>query len=343
MSRHSRFDTSRIQLGDLSSRDSQLRVSDCIPLASPRNPLNSERLTAMCQSIRARARRAPVIVFLGAHPIKLGLARYLIDLIERGFIHHIATNGAGLIHDFELAYVGETSEDVARWIKVGQFGLWLQTARLNDIIREAAQRDEGLGEAIGRVIEEERFPHRGVSIAAACWRKGIPCTGHVSIGSDIIHAMPNCSGSALGQTSYADFLVFAHTVARLDGGAFLNIGSAVAGPEVFLKALSMARNVAHQHGKKIRDFVTGVFDLIQLPEHYRDGPPCKGDPLYYFRPWKTLLCRTVADGGESYYVCGDHAETLPALWHGLVSEPHGLDGNMESDESPCVAAMAAEA
>src|SRR5204862_6031753 len=111
-------------------------------------------------------------------------------------------------HDFELALAGETSEDVARWIQAGQFGLWQETSRLNDIIREAARRDEGLGETVGRVIEEERFPQRELSIAAACWRKGIPCTCHVSIGSDIIHCMPNCDGAALGQTSYTDFLIF---------------------------------------------------------------------------------------------------------------------------------------
>jgi hypothetical protein len=258
---------------------------------------------------------------MGGHAVKLGLSRFFIDLIERGVLTHIATNGAGLIHDFELAVIGETSEDVARWIKAGQFGLWRETSRLNDVIREAARRDEGLGEAVGRVIEEEKFPHRDISIAAACWRKGIPCTCHVTIGGDIIHAMPNCDGAALGQTSYTDFLIFAHTVSQLEGGVFLNIGSAVTGPEVFLKALSMARNVARQQGKEIQNFTTGVFDLVKLPENYRDGPPPKDDPLYYFRPWKTLLCRTVADGGQSFYVQGDFRETIPALWHHLVHCP----------------------
>ncbi len=139
---------------------------------------------------------------LGGHPIKLGLSRYIIDLIERGLITHVATNGAGIIHDFELALVGGTSEDVAHWINVGQFGLWQETSRLNDIISEAAKRNEGLGEAVGRVIEEEKFPHRDLSIAAAGWRCGVPVTCHVTIGGDIIHAHPNCNGAALGQTSY---------------------------------------------------------------------------------------------------------------------------------------------
>src|SRR5947209_4868747 len=179
-----------------------------------------------------------------------------------------------------------------------------------------------LGRARGwvkRVIEEERFAHRELSIAAAGWRLGVPVTCYVSIGSDIIHAMPNCDGAALGQTSYTDFLIFARTVQDLEGGIFLNIGSAVTGPEVFLKALSMARNVAHQRGERIENFTTGVFDLIPLPDNYRDGPPGKEHPLYYYRPWKTLLCRTVAGGGQSYYICGDHRDTIPTLWHYLVN------------------------
>ena len=131
--------------------------------------------------------------------------------------------------------------------------------------------------------------------------------------------MPNCDGAALGQTSYTDFLIFAHTIQDLEGGVFLNIGSAVTGPEVYLKALSMARNVARQECKEIRHFTTAVFDLVQLPENWRDGPPSKDHPSYYFRPWKTILIRTVADGGQSYYFCMDHRESIPALWNALVN------------------------
>ena len=195
----------------------------------------------------------------------------------------------------------------------------------NDIIRQAAERHQGLGEAVGRVIEEEGegegegFPHKDLSVAAACWRSGIPLTCHVSIGSDIIHAHPNCDGAALGQTSYTDFLIFAHSVSRLEGGVFLNIGSAVTGPEVYLKALSMARNLARQENRDIRRFTTAVFDLVPLPATWRDGSPGKADPLYYYRPWKTILIRTVADGGESFYVPGDHRQTIPTLWHLLVT------------------------
>jgi hypothetical protein len=256
---------------------------------------------------------------LGGHPIKLGLSRFLIDLSERRLVTHLATNGAGLIHDFELALAGGTSEDVARWIKEGQFGLWRETGRLNDVIRAAARRGEGLGEAVGRTIEEEHFPHRDLSLAAAGWRTGTPVTCHVTVGADIIHAHPNCDGAALGQASYTDFLIFARAVQDLEGGAFLNVGSAVTGPEVFLKALAMARNVARQQGREVRRFTTAVFDLVPLPANWRAGVPAQDDPLYYYRPWKTILIRTVADGGQSFYLRGDHRQTLPALWHHLVT------------------------
>src|ERR1043165_4560075 len=306
MSRFTPFERACLRLGSLSQRGSHLHSNDCLLLDSPMRLLPSHPLAKLCEHLLKQPHgTTPCLAFIGGHPIKLGLSRYLIDLIEHSFITHLATNGAGLIHDFELALAGETSEDVARWIQTGQFGLWHETSRLNDIITQAAHQGEGLGEAIGRTIEDERFPHRDLSIAAACWRKGIPCTCHVSIGSDIIHAMPNCSGAALGQTSYTDFLIFAQSVSQLEGGFFLNIGSAVTGPEVFLKALSMARNVAHQHGRRIDHFTTAIFDLVPLPADYRDGPPAKDEPLYYFRPWKTLLCRTVT-GGHSYYICGNH-------------------------------------
>lgn len=267
----------------------------------------------------ARHAERPIVVMMGGHPIKLGLSRFIIDLIERQLVTHIASNGAGIIHDFELALAGGTSENVAKWIQAGQFGLWHETSRMNDIIIDAAEQDEGLGEAVGRVIEDERFPNRDLSIAAAGYRSGVPVTSHVSIGSDIIHEMANCDGAALGKTSYTDFLIFARAIQDLEGGVFLNIGSAVTGPEVYLKALSMARNVARQQGREIRNFTTAVFDLVDLPDNFRDGPPGKDHPLYYYRPWKTILCRTVADGGKSYYFRGDHTETIPTLWHKLVT------------------------
>ncbi len=170
----------------------------------------------------------------------------------------------------------------------------------------------GLGEAIGRAILDGAFPHKDISVLAAAVRLGVPVTVHVGVGYDIIHEHPNCDGAALGQTSYQDFLIFTQSVTHLENGVLLSLGSAVMGPEVYLKALSMARNVAHQDGKQIRNFTTGVFDLIAIDDDHRQQAP-KSDPRYYYRPWKTILVRTVADGGSSFYVQGDHRLTLPKL------------------------------
>ncbi|MBX7167268.1 MAG: hypothetical protein K1X74_13140 [Pirellulales bacterium] len=324
MSRYELFDRSQIVLRDLAERGHDLTADACLPLdAAVPAYEHPEFVELVEQLVEARRRARPVIVMIGGHPIKLGLSRFLIDLIERGLVTHLATNGAGIIHDYELALGGGTSEDVPKWIKVGQFGLWQQTSRLNDVIRAGAERGEGLGEAVGRVIETEQFEHRALSLAAAGWRCGVPVTCHVSVGSDIIHAHANCDGAALGAASYTDFLILARAVQDLEGGVFLNIGSAVTGPEVYLKALSMARNVARQRGEPICHFTTAVFDLVELPEGYRVGPPSKDHPQYYYRPWKTILVRTVADGGRSYYFCGDHRRTIPTLWRQTVERlPH---------------------
>ena len=169
------------------------------------------------------------------------------------------------------------------------------------------------------MLEEESFPHRELSLAAAGWRTGTPITCHVGLGRDVLHAHPNCDAAALGQASYTDFLIFARGIQDLEGGVLLSMGTAVMGPEVYLKALAMARNVARQQGSAIRRFTTAVFDLAALPEDYREGTPPKDHPLYYYRPWKTILVRTVADGGTSYYFRGDHQRTIPTLWHQLIS------------------------
>ncbi len=316
MSRYPLFDRNELELGPLAERGHDLTAAACRQLADPFEPYRHDEFDELCDQLAA-ARRAgrPVLVMIGGHPIKLGLNRYLIDLMERGLVTHLATNGAGIIHDFELALGGGTSEDVPKWIRVGRFGLWRETSQLNDIIVEAARRGEGLGEAVGRVIEEGRLPHRELSLAAAGWRCGVPVTCHVSVGSDIIHSHPNCDGAALGAASYTDFLIYCQTVRQLEGGAFLNIGSAVTGPEVYLKALSMARNVARRRGEAVCHFTTAVFDLVELPPGFRAGPPGKNHPQYYYRPWKTILVRTVADGGRSYYFSGDHQQTIPTLWH----------------------------
>jgi hypothetical protein len=250
----------------------------------------------------------------GAHLLRAGVNRHMIDLMERGLISHIAMNGAGPIHDFELALIGKTTESVGRYIRSGEFGLWQETGRLNDLLRECDGR--GFGETVGSEILSGDFPHRELSVLAAAYRCGVPATVHVGIGYDIIHEHPNCDGAALGAASYRDFLIFAHSVESLEGGVMLSFGSAVMAPEVYLKALSMARNVAHQEGRQIRNFTTAVFDLMPIAGDFHNELP-KTEPAYYFRPRKTILIRTVTDGGQSYYFSGDHRATFPSLWRAL--------------------------
>jgi hypothetical protein len=285
-----------------------------LPLDAPGEPFDDPQLAQVAERItRARRANAPVILMMGAHVIKVGLSRFVIDLMERRIVTHVGMNGAGPIHDFELALVGATTESVARYIQEGQFGLWQETGRINDAVAAGVREGLGYGESVGRMIEEERFPHRDVSILAAGYRLGVPVTVHIGVGYDIIHEHPNCDGAALGQASYRDFLIITQTITQLQGGVMLNFGTAVMGPEVYLKALSMARNVAHQEGRRINEFTTAVFDLHDLGPDLRHEAP-KSDARYYYRPFKTILVRTVQDGGESFYIRGDHRATLPALY-----------------------------
>ena len=309
------FDRSKLKLRPLSERAHDMTLAEVLPLDVPLPPFDGPGLAQVAERI-VQAHRADgqVILMMGAHVIKCGLSRFVIDLMERSIVTHVGMNGAGPIHDFELALIGATTESVARYITEGQFGLWEETGRINEAIKQGARDGLGLGEAIGRMIEEEQFPHRDLSILAAGYRLRVPVTVHVGIGYDIIHEHPNCDGAALGETSYRDFLTLTHSISKLQGGVLLNFGTAIMGPEVFLKALSMARNVAHQEGRRINRFTTAVFDLVDLgPDWSREAP--KSAPHYYFRPYKTLLVRTVQDGGESFYVKGDHRVTFPNLYH----------------------------
>lgn len=307
------FDRSRLIVKPLAERQHDLTLDVILPLDSPADfahpsiPVIAERLKA------AKTAGAARILMMGAHVLRAGVQRHLIDLMERGLISLVAMNGAGPIHDWEFARIGATTESVARYVSSGEFGLWKETGELNDVIRAGVKDGLGLGEAIGKAIRDRDFPHADVSVLAAAHRLGIPATVHIGIGYDIIHEHPNSDGAALGQASYTDFLVFAEHVRNLEGGVLLSFGTAVMGPEVYLKALAMARNVAHQDGKRIAKFTTAAFDLLPLGDDYHTQPP-KTDPRYYYRPWKTILVRTVADGGESFYVPGDHRQTLPALW-----------------------------
>lgn len=321
--RNPAFDRSRLKVRGLAERQHDLTLAAILPLQP--SPVVHETLQQIASRIRtAQERGAAVILMMGAHVIRAGVQRFLIDLMEKGFISCIATNGAALIHDYEFALIGATTESVVRYVSDGQFGLWKETGRINDIVSRAAKAGTGLGESVGRAIHEEELPYRHLSILAAGFRLGVPVTVHVGIGYDIVHEHPNCDGGAYGATSYLDFLRFVHVMESLEHGVLMNLGSSVMAPEVYLKALAMVRNVAAQEGRQIKHFTTLVCDLIQLPESYTTEPS-RDDPRYFFRPWKTMLVRTVADGGTGLYLRLSHAESVPQLWTALAKQTNDSD------------------
>ena len=316
------FNRSKLKLLPLSDREHDLSMDVILDLKDEIPSFENKNLATIAQRvIQAQQRGAAVIILMGAHVIRSGVSRFLIDLMERGLIDLIGCNGAVTIHDMEFAMIGETTESVAKYIQVGQFGLWRETGRVNDAAIFAFKHGLGLGESVGKMIHDkpEDFPFGDISILAAGYRLGIPITVHVGIGQDIVHEHPNFDGAAYGAASYRDFLTLVSVVENLEGGVMLNIGTAVMGPEVYLKALSMARNVAFQENRVIKHFTTGVFDLVDLGDNPVIEAP-KTEAIYYFRPYKTILIRTVIDGGESYYVKGDHRATVSNLHRLIINE-----------------------
>ena len=311
------FDRTSLSIKSLSDREHDLNSSIIQELNPNDQSEIDERFEKIAQHIvEAKKNHSSIILMMGGHVIRAGVQKYLIDLMENGFISCLAMNGAGMIHDFEFARIGATTESVSRYIQEGQFGLWKETGQINDYINQGYKKEMGMGESVGQAIFKGDFPYKNISLLAAAYRLNIPVTVHVGLGYDIIHEHPNCDGAATGATSYRDFLYFVKVVENLENGVVMNFGSAVMAPEVFLKALSMARNSANKKGKSIKHFSTLVCDLHDLPDDF-NKEPSKDDPAYYFRPWKTLLVRTVKDGGQSYYIKGKHADTIPALWRGI--------------------------
>jgi hypothetical protein len=313
------FDRRQLEIKPLSERVHDMTLDHLLKLDDPVPPVDDPVLPEIAERIvRARQAGRPVILLMGGHVIKQGLSRQVIDLMERGLLTHIAMNGSGPIHDYELALIGKTTESVARYISEGQFGLWRETGGLNEVIVDGDRDGLGLGEAIGRAIETASLPHRDVSICAAGYRLRVPVSVHVGIGYDIIHEHPNCDGAALGAASYRDFLVITQAITQMQGGVVLSVGTQVMGPEIFLKGLAMARNVARQRGESIDLFTTAVFDLTDLGSDIHHEAP-KDQAAYYFRPYKTLLVRTVAEGGESFYVRGMYRQTFATLYQQILA------------------------
>lgn len=266
---------------------------------------------------KAREGGHEVIFSMGAHVIKCGLSPYLIQLMKDGWITHIAGNGACSIHDFELAYLGGTSEHVPTAIEDGSFGMWEQTGGwMNEAIQSGAAQGLGYGESLAKYIDEnpEKFPYRDDCVLYQAYKLDIPATYHIALGTDIIHQHPTVDFEAIGKASGVDFHKVCYSVAHMDKGVYMNFGSGVIGPEVFLKALSIARNL----GYPTFDITTANFDLIDLGD-YRSSIGYE-NPQYYYRPRKNIVNRPVSCGGKGWHFCGDHQETIPNLYDKLTKD-----------------------
>ena len=241
-----------------------------------------------------------VLLMMGAHPIKVGLSPIIIDLVEKGFITGIAGNGAVAIHDCEMALFGRTSEEVIEGLRDGSFGMSKETGEfLNNAAKFAQQNDLGFGEALGEKLEEAPSDFPELSLTLACRKRSIPFTSHISIGADIVHQQPSCDGGAIGAASHTDFKILSHLVSRLSNGIVINLGSAVIMPEVFLKALTVARNLGH----KVENFTAANFDMIQ-----------------HYRPNTNVLNRPIETGGGRKFAFTGHHEIMFPLAAAMVKQ-----------------------
>lgn len=302
-----RFDRSLLNVRERDRQDSLVHLADApreLPGVPALPPAHIDALSAVARWLRDR--KGPKVWFLGGHVFKANVGWYLRHLIRNGWVDHLACTGAGLVHDWELSSRGHTSERVPQAIRDGSFGMWRSVAELNEIVRVAyLDLDKGCARAVGSKCVSST-PNRGVLGEAVVCRKAV--TAHVSVGQDIFFQHANCDGEAWGGASYLDFLELAETVRGMQDGTFLCFGSAVAGPEVFLKALAMARN-ANGNGKP-DDLAVAVFDRVAPPDDPQDR--------YFNRPHKTLLGRVGA--AQAAFVCLKHEVSVPNLWR-LLHEP----------------------
>lgn len=321
MSRYSLFDTAKLKTLPLAERRNKVSLSGFVAPpgavdrteAEKRLPdiLNGAALKQFARRVRnAGEKDLPVIWMMGAHVFKVGCSPLVIDLAERGIVTCVSTNGAGMIHDFELALIGETSEDVAANLPGGQFGMWEETGdHLHAAARAAREDGLGYGEGVGRYIDQLDPPHREASLLWRLWKAGVPVTIHSAIGTEIIHQHPRMDGALVGELTYRDFLIFAAQVAQLSpGSAVLNVGSAVIMPEVFVKALSMARNAG---------FAAAGFHAANL------------DMYDHYRPRMNVVGRPVLGGGTGDVFLGQHELLLPAIHELIVAEPAPVEEDQE--------------
>lgn len=297
------LDFSKIRTYPIRQRRNLVTSADFTPVDNDLDLWVNPKVRDLVARIRrAREMDRPVIMQMGAHVVKNGLSLLVIDLMERGIVTHVAGNGAVSIHDFEMALIGETSEDVGESITDGSFGMAEETGgMMNDAIN--ADPGAGYGAAVGQMILRKRLKHRDYSILAQGQRLGVPVTVHVAIGTDIIHQHPRCNGAHLGEATYRDFQIYCESVARADHGVILNFGSAVILPEVFLKALSVTRNLGHP----VRPLTTANFEIR------------RGLSNWYYRPTKNVVNRPTQDGGRGFNFLVDHRVSIPSL-HRLLTQ-----------------------
>lgn len=333
------FDTGQINTYSLSTRASKVRFKDLMLPADvesitidlpDRTRASLETISKAVVSVRGADK--PVIVFIGAHLIKNGLGPLLVDFVNRGLVTLVAGNGATAIHDFELALIGKTSEDVPQGLERGQFGMAYEFAYINAALSLGNEQKLGYGETLGKMMCDESFRkqvfssaakdgsqgnflHPETSIIAACYKNDIPLTIHVGIGADVVDQHPSFDGEAQGGCSGRDFLIYANEITRLTtGGVMLNIGSAVTGPEVTLKAVSMAANT----GKAPQNVITADFDLrCHSPDQMAD----ESSQGYYFRDQKSIVTRIPqAFGGRGFYIQGNQKQTFPFLYKKIMEK-----------------------
>ncbi len=306
-----KIDTSKIKTYSLKSRQSKVRIDDFAKPHSKGGKFNdffsslpdilaAKNLKETTAAIvQARKDGCPVMLGMGAHSIKVGLNPVVVDLMERGILTSLSLNGAGIIHDLELALIGRTSEDVDKEILSGAFGMAEETATiLNGAIKGAGDA-EGIGTAVGRVIQSSDFPFKNMSLLAAGFRLGVPITVHIAIGTDIIHMHPSFDGRATGAAAHRDFLSFCALVSELEGGVYINLGSAVLLPEIFLKAVTLCRNL----GAPLRRFTTVNMDFVQ-----------------HYRPNTNVVRRPTQEGGRGYAITGHHEIMFPLLAAAIIEQ-----------------------
>ena len=301
------IDFSKIKTIPIKERENKVKIKDLASLDDKVKLKNNKDLKRLSKKIvQAYKTDKPTILMMGAHVIKTGMSPYIIKLIQMGMIKHVAMNGAGSIHDFELAYIGETSEDVKKNIENGTFGMAEETGRImNEALnkRKLGYENLGYGNTIGKLIYEGRYPYRKYSILNTAYELFRPSTVHVAIGTDIIHQHPSCKGESIGRATYEDFKLFTKSVSELEGGVLINLGSAVILPEVFLKALTIARNLEY----KVEKFTTANIDMIG-----------------HYRPRVNVVQRPTSLGGQGYSIQGKHERTIPTLYH-MIREEMGYE------------------